>query len=96
MINKEEHSDEHSMLSMDALMYAMNAVDAQMYAMYAVDALMYAMYALDAPRARAHDGVHSRTCAFMRVHFNPHLNVTITSGWCSTQHRFCEVKVVIR
>jgi len=31
----------------------------------------------------AHDGVHSRTCAFMRVHFNPQLNVTITSGWCS-------------
>ncbi len=70
------------MLSMDALMYAMNAVDALVYAMYAMDAPMYAMYAMDTPRARAHDGVHSRTCAFMRVHFNPHLNVTITSGWC--------------
>ena len=57
----------------------MNAMDAKKNAKNAIDAKKKRMNAIDAPRARGArcDGVHSRTCAFMRVHFNPQLNVTI-------------------
>ena len=74
------------MNAMDAKKNAKNAMDAKKNAKNAMDAKKNAKNAMDAPRARGDDGVHSRTCAFMRVHFNPQLNVTITSGWCGQVH----------